>query len=414
MPVSEIVTVGDEILRGERVNTNAAFIGNSLAEIGIPARWITVVGDDIDEIQRAVHTAVERADVVMVTGGLGPTPDDMTKDALAKLFDMPLVEDQGLLEHVQERFLKRGAQMPETSRNQAMFPRGAGQLPNPYGTAAGIHIERNGRHVVSLPGVPREMEQMMSESVVPILATAFPDSQVITKTLRLADIGESQVMFRLGDLSDMQRDIEMAFLPNFGMLDLRLTARSKDVHEAHTQIAGAESRIREVIGDHVYATGDVPLADVLGNVLVNRGQKAAVAESCTGGLIADMLTDAAGASRWLERTWVTYSNESKAEDLGVDPDLIAQAGAVSEEVATAMAEGARVVARTGWGLATTGIAGPSGGTEAKPVGTVWIAVSSARRTTARLLHLDGDRRRVKLRAAHALLFLFYRRLMDEH
>ncbi len=354
-----------------------------------------------------------RADVVIVTGGLGPTPDDLTKDALALLFDMPLVEDPTLLEHVEERFRKRGAKMPETSRNQASFPQGAAQISNPFGTATGIQIERDGSLIFSLPGVPREMEQMMTESVIPLLTSLFPDAQSFTKTLRLADIGESQVMFKLGDFKEIQRDVGLAFLPNYGLLDLRLTARSRDSFEAQMQIAAVEQRIREVIGEHVYASGETSLAEVIGNIFVNRGQWLAVAESCTGGLVADLLTDAAGASRWLERTWVTYSNEAKAEDLGVDPGLITQAGAVSEAVATAMAEGARVVARTAWGLATTGIAGPTGGSEARPVGTVWIAVSSERRTTARLLHLDGDRRRIKVRAAHALLYLLYRRLMDE-
>ncbi len=413
MFASEVVTVGDEILRGERTNTNAAFIGNALAEIGLPPKWMTVVGDEIGEIQRAVSDALARADAVVVTGGLGPTPDDLTKDALAQLFDMPLVEDAALLEHVAERFRKRGAKMPETSRNQALFPQGATQISNPFGTAAGIQIEMNGMFLFSLPGVPREMEQMMTESVIPFLASVFPDERSFTKTLRLADIGESQVMYKLGDFDEIHRDVEMAFLPNFGLLDLRLTAKSTDHYEAQMQIASVEQRIREVIGDHVYASGQTTLAEVIGNVLVNRGQRVAAAESCTGGLVADMLTDAAGASRWLDRTWVTYSNESKAEDLGVDPDLIVQAGAVSEGVATAMAEGARVVARTAWGLATTGIAGPTGGSEAEPIGTVWIAVSSEQRTTARLLHLDGDRRRIKIRAAHALLYLLYRRLMDE-
>lgn len=413
MHESEVVTVGDEILRGERTNTNAAFIGNALVEIGLPPKRMTVVCDKLGEIQRAVSEALNCADVVIVTGGLGPTPDDLTKDALAQLFDMPLVEDPALLERVEELFRKRGAKMPETSRNQALFPQGATQVPNPYGTATGIRIEQNGKFVFSLPGVPREMEEMMTESVIPFLASVFPDTRGFTKTLRLADIGESQVLHRIGDFEEIHRDVEMAFLPHYGLLDLRLTAKSHDPFEAQIQIAGVEHRIRDVIGDHVYASGKTTLAEVIGNILMNRGQRLAVAESCTGGLAADMLTDTAGASRWLDRTWVTYSNESKAEDLGVDPDLIAQAGAVSEVVATAMAEGARVVARTAWGLATTGIAGPTGGSEAKPVGTVWIAVSSERRTTARLLHLHADRRWIKIRATHALLYLLYRRLIDE-
>ena len=318
-----------------------------------------------------------------------------------------------LLAHVEERFRKRGAKMPETSRNQGLFPVGATQIPNPFGTAAGIYIERDGRHIFSLPGVPSEMMQMARDHVAPLITQAFSEVRVFTKTLRLADIGESQVLFKLGDYAEIEHDASLAFLPNHGLLDLRLMAKSQDRFEAESQIARVEDRIREVAGDHVYAVGEMTLAEAIGNVLVNRGQTVAVAESCTGGLVVDMFTDTAGASRWLERTWVTYSNEAKAEDLGVDPQLIEKSGAVSEDVATAMAEGARVVARTAWGLATTGVAGPTGGSESKPVGTVWIAVSSTKRTTARLLHLDGDRRRIKVRATHALLYLFYRRLMEE-
>jgi nicotinamide-nucleotide amidase len=410
--VSEIITIGDELLRGERVNTNAAFLGNLLAELSVQAKWVTVVGDDPAEMRNAFSTALRRSHVIVVSGGLGPTPDDRTKQVLSEFFDMPLVEDPELLAHVEERFQKRGMKMPEESRNQALSPVGARQIPNPFGTAAGIHIERNGQHLFALPGVPRELEQMASAYVAPTVREAFPDAWMLTKTLRLADIGESQLLHLLGDVSVLEEDTGISYLPHYGLLDLRLTARSKDSYEAEAQIARVEGKIREVAGNHVYTTGTTSLAEVIGAILVNRGQNVAAAESCTGGLVADMMTDVAGASRWLERGWVTYSNEAKAEDLGVDPQLIEAHGAVSEEVATAMADGARVVARTSWGLSSTGVAGPTGGSEGKPVGTVWIAVSWFDKTTARQLHLDGDRRRIKLRATHALLYLFYRRLMD--
>lgn len=409
---SEIITIGDELLRGERVNTNAAFIGNLLAELSVPARWETTVGDDTEQIQHALSTALDRAHVIIISGGLGPTPDDRTKAVLADFFGLSLAEDEELLAHVEERFQKRGAKMPEESRNQALFPVGAQQITNPFGTAAGIYISREGRHIFALPGVPRELEQMAVESVAPIIRNVFPEARRLTRNLRLADIGESQLLHLLGDVSDLENDVSLSYLPHYGLLDLRLTAHSKDPLEAESQIAHVEGRIRDVAGDHVYGTGSVSLAEVIGNVLVNRAQTVAVAESCTGGLVADMMTDVSGASRWLERGWITYSNKAKAEDLGVDPQLIERHGTVSEEVAAAMADGARVVARTSWGLSSTGVAGPTGGTENKPVGTVWIGVSWFDKTTVRRLYLDGDRRRIKIRATHALLYLFYLRLMD--
>jgi nicotinamide-nucleotide amidase len=409
--VSEIITVGDEILRGDVINGNAAYIGKALSTLGLVPRWSTVVADDKDEIHDALRRALSRAHVIVMTGGLGPTPDDLTRDAVSEFFEMPLVEDAQLLSQVQALFRSRGSEMPETSRNQALFPVGAMQIPNPHGTATGIHVERDGRHVFALPGVSVEMRQMTDEYVVPSVRPAFPDALSLTRTLRLAGIGESLLLKRLQDCPNPAQSVSIAYLPHHGLLDVRLTAKALDLFEAQAQIAEAEHVLRHCVGEHVYATGDTTLATVLGNILINRGQCLATAESCTGGLIANMLTDTPGSSRWFERGWVTYSNEAKIENLGVPAELIEQHGAVSEPVARAMAEGARTQARADWGLATTGIAGPDGGTDEKPVGTVWMSVASESNTTAIHLQFSGLRETIKLRTAHMALYSFYRQLV---
>jgi len=271
---------------------------------------------------------------------------------------------------------------------------------------------RDGRHVFCLPGVVVEMRQMMDEYVVPALRAAFPDACTLTRTLRLAGIGESHLLKELGDQSEMLGLVSVAYLPHHGLLDVRLTARSHDPHEAEAQIAHAEGTIREKVGEFVYASGTTTLAAAIGNILVNRSQNLAVAESCTGGLIGNMITDTPGCSRWFERGWITYSNEAKRENLDVPARDLEEHGAVSEPVALAMAEGARASARTTWGLATTGIAGPDGGSPEKPVGTVWIAVASERGSSARHLQFSGLRETIKLRTAHAALNFLYRELVS--
>ena len=399
------------MLRGDVVNGNAAYIGRALSSIGLPPVWSSVISDKMDAIKEAVNTALTRAHVIILTGGLGPTPDDLTKEAVAEFFGFPLEENADLLAHVHALFGSRGMEMPEASRNQSLFPTGAKKIPNPHGTAAGIHIERDGRHVLCLPGVAIETQQMTDEYVVPMLRQAFPDVHIFTKTLRLANIGESHLIQRVGRQDEIASHVSMAYLPHHGVLDLRLTARSPDRHEAEAQIAHVEAMIREQVSEHIYATGSTTLATVIGNILTNRGQMLAVAESCTGGLVSDMITDTPGSSRWYDRSWITYSNAAKSANVGVAEELIALHGAVSQEVAQAMALGARTSAGTDWGIATTGIAGPDGGTPEKPVGTVWIAVVSESSSSTRLLQLSGLRETIKLRTAHAVLYLLYRSLM---
>lgn len=411
--LGEILTIGDEILQGRTVNGNAAYIGRALAEAGVDVRWATTTADRMEDITAAVRQAMARAHVVVITGGLGPTPDDLTRDALSNVFEMPLVVDPEQQEHVEGIFQRFGREVPPASENQFLVLQGAIRIPNPGGTAAGIYIEQNGTHLFALPGVPHEMQDITDEFVVPVVKDAFPEMHRLMKTLKLAGIGESLLVDAMGDRSVIEQHVELAYLPNHGLLDVRLTARSSDPHEAEFQIASAESILRELIGQHVYGTGNVRIEKVIGDILVNRAQKLAVAESCTGGLISSRLTDIPGASNWFERGYVTYSNRAKSELLGVPMELIQAHGAVSEAVAAAMAEGARANSGAHWSTATTGIAGPDGGTPEKPVGTVWIAIASEKKTHTMLLKPGAaDRERIKLRSTHLLLYQLYRALIE--
>jgi len=386
-----------------------------LAEAGIRVRWSTTVADDLGEIQAAIALATHRSHIIVLTGGLGPTPDDVTRDAICRFFNLELVEDKEQRRHVEEIFRSLGKEVPLQSRNQTLVPSETKRIHNPGGTAAGIHVVRDRMHLFALPGVPQEMEQMTRASVIPAIQDAFPDERIHSRTLRLAGTGESKLIEQLGDLSEIVRNVDLAYLPNHGMLDVRITALAEDPDEAEAQIAFAESFVRERAGEHVFGSGDVPLARVIGDILMNRSQQLACAESCTGGRVSNMLTDVPGASGWFRMGCVAYSNEAKQELLGVPMDLIRAYGAVSEEVAAAMADGVRERAGCAWGISTTGIAGPEGGSPEKPVGTVWIATSYKDATTTQLLQLGaGDRERIKLRTTHAVLYFLYRRLIDVH
>lgn len=412
-PRSEIITVGDELLLGRTINGNAAFLGRRLAECGIPAHWSSCVADSIEDIQASVSLAMNRADVVVLSGGLGPTPDDLTRDAIAALYDLPLLDSAEQREHVKQIFQKSGRDVPAQSMNQTLVLGGTQRLPNPLGTAAGIYLQWKHRHLFALPGVPPEMERMFDEQVSPILAQAFGESKYFARTLRMAGIGESTLLQRLGDLDPLSRRVSLAYLPHQGLLDVRLTSRAMDNLEADADIAFAEHYIRERVGEHIYATGRDTLAQVIGDIMLNRGQSLTTAESCTGGLVASLLTDTPGASRWFARGLIAYANEVKHELLGVREETLREHGAVSEQTVKEMAEGARAKARADWAVSLSGIAGPDGGTVEKPVGTVWIGIASAHRTLAQRIQVGSlSRELVKLRAAHNALFLLYRELVQ--
>ncbi len=413
---SELITIGDELLLGRTINSNAAFLGQRLAECGVPVRWSSCVADDLGEIQAAISLAMNRAEVIVLSGGLGPTPDDLTRDAIGQLFDLPLVESPEQRAHVEEMFRKLGRELPVHSMNQTLVLGGTERLENLLGTAAGTHLERKGKHLFAVPGVPPEMERMFDDQIEPILKRAFGQAKYFARTLRMAGIGESILLERLGDLDLLARRVSLAYLPHQGLLDVRMTSASQDAMEAEADIAFAEHYIRERVGEHIYATGRDTLPRVIGDILVNRAQWLTTAESCTGGLVASLLTDTPGASHWLARGVITYSNDVKQELLGVKRETLEAHGTVSEETVREMAEGALTTAKADWAVSLSGIAGPGGGTVEKPVGTVWIGIAhkgkDSTETTARRIQVGSrSRELVKLRAAHNALYLLYRQLV---
>lgn len=412
----ELVTVGTELLLGFTIDTNAADIARALASVGARVVRKTTVGDDAEAIAGAVQDALLRTRFVIATGGLGPTRDDVTKRAVARLFGAPLVVDETYLERLRERFQRRvQGPMPESNRTQAEIPRGATVLPNRWGTAPGLWLEGEQGVVVLLPGVPREMRGLLEQEVVPrvrdrVARAGGAPKVTLSRTLRTTGITESALADRVGPLEERLPPATLAYLPSHEGVDLRLTAWSLERAEAERVLAEAVQVLEPILGAHLYGEDGRDLAAVVLDRLEQHGARLAVAESCTGGLLGERLTAVPGASRTFVGGVVAYANDLKASELAVPQALLDQHGAVSEPVVRAMAEGVRHRFGVAAGLAVTGIAGPTGGTPEKPVGTVWLAACLEGRSEAALRRFAGDREDVRRRSAQAALDLMRRML----
>ena len=367
------------------------------------------MGDSPERIRRAFETASARSDAVIVTGGLGPTHDDVTRDVFSTFCGRKLVLNETVLERIRERFRRRGMEMPESNISQAMVPEGAEIIENRRGTAPGTHLEGKGVHFFLLPGVPREMEGMMTEYVLPVLSKRTAGRTIRHLTLRTTGVSESALYDRLRDIERLDA---LAFLPGLSGVDMRITIRGEDEASARREIDTIAATIQARVGEQIYTTGDETLEEIVGGELKRRGWRIAVAESCTGGLIGVRLTNVPGSSDYFDRSLVTYSNGSKIELLGVPEETIERYGAVSEGTALAMAEGARRFAEVEVGLSATGIAGPAGGTPEKPVGLVYIGLSTVTETTAQQFRFTGSRGTNRERTAQAALEMVRRRLME--
>ncbi len=400
----ELVTIGTELLLGFTIDTNAAELARALASVGARVVRRTTVGDEPQAIEDAVRAALGRARFVITTGGLGPTRDDITKRVVAKIFNAPLELDATYLEALRERFRRLGrGPMPEANRSQAEVPRGATVLPNQWGTAPGLWMEGDPGTVVLLPGVPREMRGLLEHEVIPRLRQ--PVAAVIrSRTLRTTGIAESALADRLG-LEDQLAPITLAYLPSVEGVDLRLTAWGLAPAAADEALTHAVETLRPALGAHLYGEGDTDLAAVVLQHLERLGEKLAVAESCTGGLLGERITAIPGSSAVFVGGIVAYANDVKIRELGVPEGLIAQQGAVSEPVVRAMATGIARRFGTGVALAVTGVAGPTGGTPDKPVGTVWLAANLRDEQQAVRRQLLGGRDDIRRRAAQMALDL---------
>lgn len=405
----ELLTVGTELVLGLTVDTNAAELGRALAAAGVRVLRRTSVADDPDAIREVVRAARERAGLLVVSGGLGPTHDDLTKRAVADALGRPLRTDPSVLAHLEDLYRRRGiTKMPDANRSQAEVPEGATVLPNRWGTAPGLWIaDGDGRVIVLLPGVPAELRGMLEEEVLPRLkaaieaaASAGGPEVVRSRVLRTTGIAESALADLIGDPARvLPRGVTLAFLPSTDGTDLRLTAWRLPAADADAALEAAAQALRPKVGAHGYGEGDADLAAVVLELLEQRGAQLAVAESCTGGLIGARLTAVPGSSRVFRGGVVAYDNDVKMHLLGVGAEVLAAHGAVSEAVAREMAEGVARALEADAALAVTGIAGPSGAAPGKPVGTVWIAASWHGEVRAFTHVLPGRREAVRRRAA---------------
>ena len=397
---ASIITIGDEILIGQIVDTNSVSIAKHLNAAGIVVREKLSIGDDRSQIVETVTRALENNQVTIITGGLGPTKDDITKKTLAELFHSEMRYDETVAAHVEKMLTARGIEFNELNRSQALVPACCTVLFNAYGTAPGMWFERDGHVVVSLPGVPFEMEHLMQDEVMPRLKAHFSLRQIVHRTMITAGLAESMLAKRIESWENaLPPYLKLAYLPNPGAVRLRLSAYEVEGESVAREIDRQFEALRKLIPEYFIGFETASIQALVHGILTERGLTLATAESCTGGVIASRFTAMPGASAYFRCGVVAYSNEAKADILGVDADDIARYGAVSEQVARQMAEGARRVARADYAVATTGIAGPTGGSPEKPVGTVWIAVASPRGTVAVCRQCGADRSQVIDRAS---------------
>jgi nicotinamide-nucleotide amidase len=410
-----VLSIGDELVLGHTVDTNAAWLSGELASIGWDVAAHLTVGDDQTSIESAIAQAARRCDVLLITGGLGPTKDDLTRAALARVLAQPLEMNADWLQRMEQMFRQRGRPMADANRAQALIPRGARMIQNAAGTAAGIDADftppdsSRSCRIFAMPGVPREMRIMFRDHVAPLLCAVSGGTVILTRTLHTFGLGESNVGELLGDLMDRTRNPSVGTTVFGGVVSLRITSRHKSRDEAEEALEKTVAECRRALGDLIYGAEEQTLPSVIGDLLTQGPiRRVTTAESCTGGLLAKMLTDVPGSSRYFQRGWIAYSNDAKTELLDVDAGLIARDGAVSEGVVGAMAEAARRKSAADFGLAISGIAGPDGGTPSKPVGTVCIALAHPSGGIARTFSFPGDREAIRDRSARmALAMLRY-------
>ncbi len=407
----EIINTGTELLLGAVVNTHLSYLAQKLLPLGLTVQRQVTVGDDHLIIRVAFAEAIERADLVIATGGLGPTSDDITRDVVAELTERKLVFHPEIMERIEARFRHRRFPMPESVRVQAMVPEGAIVLTNDHGTAPGLALEHKGKWIILLPGPPRELKPMLEEVVRPLLREKLTLPIVDVRTFRTCGIGESMVEEIVGKQLLALPGCEVGYCARPSEVDLRIIVRAKTQTEARSIADRAQDIIRQNLGEWIFGSNDDRLEAVILKALAARKQTLAVAESCTGGLLANRLTNIPGSSDVFRNGCVTYSNESKTRLVGVSASLIEQHGAVSEPVARAMAEGVRAGSATDYGIGITGIAGPTGGTPQKPVGLVYIALASAGGTRCIEQRINYDRETFKFVATQYALDLLRRVLM---
>lgn len=410
---AEIITIGDEILIGQIVDTNSAWIAEKFNLSGIEIYQITSVHDDKEHILEALKKAEEKVDLVILTGGLGPTKDDITKNVLCDYFHTKLVFHEPTFQHIKQRFKNRNIDLNKLNRDQALVPESCTVLPNKAGTAPGMWFEKNETIFVSVPGVPFEMKYLVENEILPRLQNNGKTKAIFHKTVQTQGLPESMLAQRIENWENsLPKNIKLAYLPNPMSVRLRLSAIGNNLNELKEQVQNEIERLKQLIPDHIFGYDNETLAEVIGRMLLEKGQTLAVAESCTGGYISHLITSVSGSSRWYKGGVTAYSNEIKQNLLGVSAESLEKNGAVSEQVIREMAEGARNRLNADFAVATSGIAGPTGGTDEKPVGSVWIAVATPGKTVAEKFVFGDNRDRNIIRSSQTALQLLRRKLLD--
>jgi nicotinamide-nucleotide amidase len=406
-----VITVGSELMSGRTLDTNFRFVARKLSSIGAQVVWHTSVGDEHEIMADALRIALKRADVIVMTGGLGPTPDDVTRKVISTVLGRHLLLNDSVLEAIRERYRMRGREMPGINERQALFPKGAEVIENKVGAAPGFLIKEGDRLLFALPGVPLEAEVMLEQHVLPRLKSSPSlrgSDQVVLRTIGLA---ESVIAEKVASMKEPLQGVSVSYLPNDYGVDLCLTLKKGEPKQSALSKRVALERLQTMLGKHCYGEGDKRLEEVIGELLVAKKRKLAVAESVTGGMISELITSVPGASRYFVLGVTAYSNETKHKILGVSEKLIREKGAVSEEVAIEMARGVRKKGTADIGVSSTGIAGPGGGSSEKPVGLVYVALATQRKAIGKELRLVGNRALITRRASAAALEMVRRNLL---
>ena len=409
----EIITIGDELLIGQVVNTNASWMAEEINGVGWSVRQITSVSDNAEEIHRALDEASLRADVVLMTGGLGPTKDDITKDVLCNYFSTRLVLHEAVLQNIESFFRRKGLPLTGLNRDQAMVPESARVIENPMGTAPGLAFEKEGKLFVAMPGVPYEMKHIMEVFVLPELVKSSDSHAIVHKTVLTQGIGESFLAKMIEDWENsLAPDIKLAYLPSPGIVRLRLSMRGTDKMMMEAKIAEKVAELQKLIPVYIWGEGKETLEENVGKLLKERNKTLSTAESCTGGLIAHRITSVPGSSGWFTGSVIAYDNQMKIKMLAVNAQVLEMQGAVSKEVVEEMASGVQKILQTDYAIAVSGIAGPDGGTDEKPVGTVWIAVAGPQEVVSRKFLFGDERMRNIQRSSTAALAMLREQILN--
>lgn len=409
---AEIIAVGSELLTPTKTDTNSLWLTEKLNEIGIEVKLKTIVGDDALRLEEVIKDALKRSDVVITTGGLGPTEDDITRQISAAAIGGELVYHESLADELRAKFERWGRKMPEINKRQAFIIEGAKILPNPNGSAPGMSVETNGKNLIIVPGPPRELKPMFEEHVLPELSVLTGEIVFRKRILKVAGMGESAIDEAIAPIYSRYKQVQTSILFNKSEVEVHLTAQSRTSREADALNQEIIDKIVEALGDAVFSTNGEEMEAVIGKLLTEAGKTLSIAESCTGGLIGKRLTEIAGASKYFIEGAIVYSNQAKVKTLNVPEKTIEQFGAVSVEVAEAMADGIRKKAGTDYAVSITGIAGPGGGSEEKPVGTVCIGYADRSATSSIKIILPGDRYLIRWRSSQAALDYLRKKLIQ--